>query len=476
VSKLEFRDYFNKILRFFKSVKLTATVIALLIFIYFLGLVLPQKWMFETKDLYELWKDSSILNWFIDFIGFTNIYMSPLTIVLLVLFFINLLVVTLNRVPVMLKRAYIMGEPPSFGLAELKRGKNAAVIEPGLGRTALDKRLRDFFKKKRWFFKEGSEHGTYIALKNRLSPLGFLFFHFSFFLCLIGALMITYTRFSGNLPLTEGQSFEGDIEQFRLITRQPKMLKRLPPLGILVERVQPVYEQDVPTELVVSLQVGYGDEIERKVLRINEPLHKGSMSIIVESIGVSPLFIVRGPSGEEVDAAYVSLNVLGGQEDTFQFDKDKRYSFIVKFFPDYIKEKGIGSTRSIEMKNPAIRLVVGKDNKVVYQGTIRPGENADTGELTISFNDIRYWVEFLIVREYGKIPLIAGFIIAGIGLIMRLVFYQKRLRISIDYEKDKPLLYLDGRSEYFKYSFEDEMVTLVRGLNKFLTGKEDRQH
>jgi hypothetical protein len=137
-----------------------------------------------------------------------------------------------------------------------------------------------------------------------------------------------------------------------------------------------------------------------------------------------------------------------------------------------VKENGYETTRSIEMKNPAIRLVVGKDNKVIYQGTIRPGENADIGTYTISVNDIRYWVEFLIVREYGKIPLIAGFIIAGIGLIMRLVFYQKRLRIAIEYEQDKPVLYLDGRSEYFKYSFEDEMETLVGGLDEFLTGKK----
>ena len=137
-----------------------------------------------------------------------------------------------------------------------------------------------------------------------------------------------------------------------------------------------------------------------------------------------------------------------------------------------MKENGYESTRSIEMKNPAIRLAVGKDNRVGDRGTIRPGESADIGTYTVSVDDIRYWVEFLIVREYGKIPLIAGFIIAGIGLIMRLVFYQKRLRIAIEYEKDKPLLYMDGRSEYFKYSFEDEMETLVGELEEFLTGRE----
>ena len=124
------------------------------------------------------------------------------------------------------------------------------------------------------------------------------------------------------------------------------------------------------------------------------------------------------------------------------------------------------------MKNPAMLLTVTKDRKVVYQGIIKMGEYADLGTYSIGFQDVRYWVEFQIVREYGKIPLIAGFIFAGIGLIMRLVFYQKRLRLAIEYEKDKPLLYLDGRSEYFKFSFEDEMEKLVHGLDKFLTGKK----
>ena len=428
--------------------------------------------MFDTRDLYELWKSQSVINQLLDFIGFTEIYMSPLTIVLLGFFFINLLVVTLNRVPVMLKRAYLTGEFPSFNAAELKRGKSVAVIALESERAGLEAQVKDFFKKKRWFFTEAREPDTYIAIRNRLSPIGFLLFHFSFILCLIGGLMITYTRFSGNLPLTEGQSFQGDIQQFRVINRDPKILKRFPRLELNVEKVQPVYDREVPTELVVSLQVQYKDDIQKKVLRINEPLHRGPMSVIVQRIGVSPLFVIRGPSGRQLDAAYVSLNVLAGAEDSFQFETDKRYGFAVRFYPDFIRDKGAAATKSIEMKNPAMLLTASKDRKVVYQGIIKLGEFADLGVFSIGFQDVRYWVEFQIVREYGKIPLIAGFIFAGIGLIMRLVFYQKRLRIAVEYDKDKPVLYLDGRSEYFKFSFEDEVGKLVRDLDEFMKGRK----
>jgi cytochrome c biogenesis protein ResB len=423
--------------------------------------------MFENQDLYELWKKESLFSRFLDLIGFTDIYMSPLTIFLLGIFFINLLVVTINRFPVMLKRAYFIGELPSFSVDQVKNAKMRHVITlAGSGNGAAQ--LKTFFKRKRWYFSDTKIKDTFIAVKNRTSPIGFLLFHFSFFLCLIGGLTMMYTRFSGNLPLTEGQSFEGDIKQFRVINQEPKIFKRLGSLELSVEKVQPFYEQEVPTELVVSLQARYKDNTTREVLRINEPFHKGPMSILVQKIGISPLFIIKGPRGKQIDAAYVSLNVLGGEEDTFQFDTDRRYSFNVKFFPDYVKENGYETTRSVEMKNPAIRLIAGKDNNIIYNGTIREGENAQIGNFTISFEDIRYWVEFLVVREYGKIPLIAGFIIASIGLIMRLVFYQKRLRLAIEHGKDETWIYIDGKSEYFKYSFEDELEKLVSELKTFL--------
>jgi cytochrome c biogenesis protein ResB len=423
--------------------------------------------MFETQDLYSLWKEDSLLNSLLDTIGFTDIYMSPLTIALLVLFFVNLLVVTVNRFPVMLKRAYFMGEMPSFTAEQVKTAKAGHVIVQE-GNSKVGEQLKIFFKKKRWYFSGTTTKDTFLAIKNRTSPIGFLLFHLSFFLCLAGALMIAYTRFSGNLPLTEGQSFEGDIEQFRVINREPRIWKRLGALKLYVEKVQPFYEREVPTELVVSLQATYRDRTTRRVLLVNEPLHAGPMSILVQNIGISPLFIIRGPTGKQIDAAYVSLNVLGGAEDTFTFETDRRFNFIVKFFPDYVKENGHESTRSVEMKNPAMRLVVGKDNKVIYQGTIREGETAQIGNFTISFEDIRYWVEFLIVREYGKIPLIAGFIIASIGLIMRLVFYQKRLRLAVEHGKEGASIFIDGKSEYFMHSFKDELESLVSDLDEFL--------
>jgi hypothetical protein len=133
-----------------------------------------------------------------------------------------------------------------------------------------------------------------------------------------------------------------------------------------------------------------------------------------------------------------------------------------------VVKDGIETTRSIELNNPAIHLIAQKDTERIYEGTIRLGEGAVIGSHTMTFEDIRYWVDFFIVREFGIIPLTAGFVIAAIGLIMRLVFYQKRLRLLIADEGGKSILYIDGRSEYFQHSFKDEMDKLVKRLERFL--------
>jgi hypothetical protein len=467
------KTYSKKVIGFFKSVRFTAIILSLLILIYFIGLIIPQKWMFDTREDYLKWVDSAPLNRFLDFIRFTEIYLSPLTVTLLMFFFLNLLLVTINRVPVILRKAYVNFGPEPFNIDELKKRHNVRVLSVNLPVDAITEMLMSFLRKHRWhvFRHEGTRAIT--AVKNRYSPLGFLFFHLSFFLLLLGGILLTYTRFSGNLALTEGQTFYNDIKQFHRITRNAKILKQLPSLGLYLNRVYPFYENDVPTKLVIDLQVNYEGNVRDEVLRVNEPIKRGPMSIIAKSIGVSPLFVVRAPSGRVIDEAYVSLNVLKGQEDHFQFEWHRDITFYVKFFPDYIIENGVEKTKSIELKNPAIHLRFERKGEIAHEGTIRLGERYDLGMFSIGFEDIRYWAEFIVVREYGRLPIVAGFLLASVGLIMRLVFFQKRLRVAIEREDDKPVLYIEGRSEYFHHSFKEEMERVIKDFDNSLKGHHE---
>jgi cytochrome c biogenesis protein ResB len=376
----------------------------------------------------------------------------------------------MRRIPMILRKAFLRGEPPSFSPLQMKKAKDCTVLTVSDETGKVMEKIREFFRKKKWHLIKGQGGSSFLAVKNRFSPLGFILFHFSFFLCLIGGLMVTYTRFTGNLSLTEGQTFEGDVQQFFKITRKPKIFKELPRFKLFIKDISPSYENNVPIELTVNSRMQYNAVESSETLRINEPIKRGSLSILAKNIGISPLFIVRGDDGREIDGAYVSLNVLYGQEDSFRFELERLYRFEVLFFPDYVVEDGREMTKSIELKNPSIHLVIKRDLvKTVYEGTIKKGESAQFDSYSISFEDLRYWVNFIVSREYGRAPLITGFALAAIGLIMRLVFYQKRVMILFEYENNKGLLYINGRSEYFHYSFQSEKDRLIEELKRYLS-------
>lgn len=447
-----------------KSLKFAALIIFLLILMYFLGLIIPQKWMFDTRAEYLAWVGSGTLNRFFDLSGFTDIYLSPVTLVLLVYFFVSLLLVSVGRVPVILKRAFLRGETPPVPLSEMKGGRDVRIITSAKGGAETGETVKTFFRKRRWsLIRAGDE--SYHVVKNRYSPLGFLLFHLSFFICLISALLLSYTRFSGKLALTEGQYFENDIRQFHAISKKPRIMQELPSLGLLLDKVYPSYEEGVPTELTVELKVNYRGVVKNEVVGVNRPIRRGALSIIPESIGVSPLFVARDLSGREIDGAYVSLKVLNGQEDSFRFGWDKKHTFHVLFFPDYTVEGGVEKTKSLELRKPALKLAALREGFPVYEGTLMTGEKADLGLYTISFEDVRYWVDLIIVREYGKTPLIMGFALALVGLVMRLVFYQKRLRIAVEEADGRSVLYIGGRSDYLQHSFREEMARLLNDLD-----------
>jgi len=113
-----------KIFGLFKSLKFTAVLIGLLGGIYFLSLVIPQKWMFERQENYGGWVEEDWMHRLLDAVKFTEIYLSPITIALLACFFVNLIVVVTLRAPIILNRLSLSKASPGL--------MNAASVASGL--------------------------------------------------------------------------------------------------------------------------------------------------------------------------------------------------------------------------------------------------------------------------------------------------------------------------------------------------------
>lgn len=451
---------------------MTVIIISVLLVLFLLGLLIPQKKYYPSQNDYSRWKASNpISSGLIEYLKLNEIYLAPVTVFSLGLFFLNLLVVVAHRVPTVLRRAYITGQAGALiNVPRIKKdtsaGRIIAAYNTGGSGRDIGEKAAAFFRRKNWSVIVAGSSPSFIALKNRYSPLGFLLFHVSFLLCLAGGLLVMYTRFSGHLILGEGQEFHSDIRQFASINSDPKIFKALPDLGITLLKVFPGYEGSVGTDLSVEMRVKYFSETFESVAKINEPLKKGAISILPSNVGVSPLFILKEKGGKELDGGYIILNILKGDEDSFEFPGFP-YRIYVSFYPDFYEQDGKPATKSLALNNPVLKLRIEDKGKVLYDAYRRLNEPLFFGEYQLVCSELRYWVDFLIIREYGTTLLFSGFLFGVAGLLMRLIFYQKTIKAHVEVGPDdgQCTLYISGNSEYYPEAFRDEMGRLSEALS-----------
>lgn len=458
------------LLNVFRKPRTIIFIIVVLTGLYVAGLVIPQKVFFASRAHYESWKALyPVFSAVVEYLQLNEIYTAPVTVLFLALFFLDLLIVITSRVPIVLRKMRLRGGgADSSDLQGLARDGDAAVIDLGRDEGARVSLVSaKYFRKRLWTVLSSRDGRGLIAMRNRYSSLGFLFFHLSFLLCLGGALLIVYTRFSGNLVLTEGEDFFANIAQFRRINREAKIFKELPKFGIRVEKVDPSYEGTVGTNIGVKLHFTLDSKETDATIRTNYPLKEGPLSLIVKRIGIAPLFVLKERGGKQVGGGYYVLNVFDGAEDSFDIDK-LPYRFMARFYPDYEVVEGKERSRSRALKNPMMALKILRGAKQVYSGNVPIGGSATFDAYKLEYLDNRYWVDFLVIREYGNLPMFAGFIIGAAGLMLRLIFYQKEISLYIHDEDGQVCVYLKGRSDYYPHLFQEELQGLSEGLRKSL--------
>lgn len=467
------RAHASNVLQRFRKPKITFSLILILLALYVLGLLIPQKWSFIGREQYEAWLAAHpVSGTVLDVTGFTDIYLSPVTLLFLALFYANLLLVVVDRIPLILKKTMVLKqrEPVAFSPEDLMRSPRCREFGlGGMDRAAAGSRIASFFRLRTWYVRQSERRESTLAVKNRLSAFGFLLFHLSFLLCLTGGLTIYYTRFSGRIALTEGEAFEGNMTQFYAIDRQPKVLRELPSLSFRLEKAVFEYEDRQPSRLEAVLGVRYADTESIERIGVNRPVKLGSYTILPVNAGASPLFVVRDArNGTELDGAWVRLDASENREDMFRFDIMGDLDLYARFYADHVFENGVDRTRSLNIRNPAFRITVKRKNRVVEERTLRRGESMPVGRFLLEFRDVRRWVSFQVVREMGAEPLVLGFALAVIGLTMRLIFYRREIRVY----QDGTRIWIDGTSEYYQHSFSEELGSVADALLAYIRGAE----
>jgi cytochrome c biogenesis protein ResB len=447
----------KSLLKLLRSLKFTVFLVASLACLFLLGVIIPQKSLLGT-EMYSKWKlQNQGLVSFLESIKFTDMYLSPIILVLWVLFFLNLVFIMSSRIPLIVKRCNKKTLP--LNIDSVRSGRNHEVID--------DANMKDVeaVLKKRGYKVHGNQN-SFFAVKNRLSPLATVLFHLSFFLLLIGGILSFYTKFSGSAELAVGETFEGKYSS----TRKPK-IGDIPSTSFTIEDIRPsYYRKTVPVGLDVVLLTKTG----RKIIGINRPYKEGVLSFIVKSMDIAPLFIIRDSRGNEIDGAYVKLKGLGGGENLFAMEG---YEFRTVFYTDLrsrSKETAVempdvpqalkqfpGMTspvrQSAEVIDPAFHMTVMKDLETIISGTIRKGESLEFDGHSILFSDLTYWVKFYVVKEHGLGIIYSGFVLMVLALVIRFLFFRREVKGVIEDGN----LYIGGSGEFYPALFGDEFKRLV---------------
>lgn len=436
---------FKKLIKYLSSLRFTILIISLLGLIFAIGLWIPQQRLLKT--IYLVWqKKSPTLVALLDAAGLTTIYTSPITITLWMLFFLNLSLVLWQRWPSIKSRITLsdtrIADPETAGGYPFR---NSYPLP-----TDLDgDRIIGLLRKNRYTVL-GDATGFY-GVKNRLAPVAFMLFHLSFFLILLGGLISLYTEFNGYLDLAEGESFQGELNRYNSSPQviMPK-IGSPPNASFTVKSIVPHVVENTPTGISVLLIDNSGKTHE---VDINRPYSTEHTSFVFKDLGVSPLFVLSDASGKEIGGAYIKLDVLQRKQDRFALGG---LACTATFYPDFVLEEGKRATRSMEFNNPTFFIAVEKGGKKIAEGLVPQNGTLEFAGYRLEMREMPFWVRFYVVKQRGLSILYAGFAIATIGVIWRLLFYRREIIGAVREQDGVQCLVVAGRSEYYKSLAEDE--------------------
>lgn len=375
-----------------------------------------------------------------------------------IIFFINLLICEIKWIPVIINKCRKPKAPETF--EELQRFKHRIDIQD------LRFKIQDLkrYLRRRGYKIQGpgvrgqgaeenisrlTSHVTPIlyAYKGRFSSLGNLLFHMAFFFILAGGWLGLMYRFEGSSIIMEGNNFMGAASEYTTLSRGGP----IPSISFRVDRIEPSYWENklLFTDLKADVVYPEKGEISSGAVRLAQPLRIDGSMVTLTGMGIAPKYVLAEREGAVLDSGFVKLNIFPpGNEDVLMIE-GYPYKILVSFYPDYEDREGVPSTRSMNPVDPAYFVKVFRNRIPSYTGVLKAGEEAQFEGLRLSFPEFKYWGMFRIVKNPGFLFIWVAFILFGIGLLLRLMYYRREIVVS----SESTGIYLYGNSDYYHNLF-----------------------
>jgi cytochrome c biogenesis protein len=465
-------SFVDKIWDSLASVKLAIIIFALISLTSIVGTVLEQRAepARNIQILAKIFSESlapGLYNFF-DKLGFIDMYHSWWFTGLLVLFAINMVICSFDRLPRIWK---LVKEPPG-PLPEDKLKKSVISREFVLkGKPDNVKAsVTEAMKGMRFRFHEINEEKGYqfFSQKGNYTRLGVYLTHFSILFILIGVVIGVRFGFSGFLNLPEGE-----LSNVAISNTDQEI-----PLGFDIRcdtfEVDFYEGSDMPKEYRSWLTIFKdGREVLKKTISVNDPLTYQGITFYQASYGMVPEGMNRGIFIFNVvsrDGKSTILNLRFG--DTFQIPGTNISGKIMNFSPALrLDEHGHASTYANMMNNPGVLIDISESGKQPVSGWILK-RHPETWQLPdgnrIEFLDV-WGVEYTglqVRKDPGVWVVYLGCIAMSIGLFIAFFMSHRKIWIRITEDKNNSKVVIGATANKNRAAFERKIDTVISVLTK----------
>lgn len=300
--------------------------------------------------------------------------------------------------------------------------------------------------------------------RHRISEMAVYIVHASLLLIFVGGIVDALAGWRGFVALTRGEQ----SQQIELRNDSKRSL----PFAVRCDSAgQENYKDGTPKRWWTDLTVMEdGHEVLRKQIVVNDPLVYRGVRFYQASYGytgkVDKLVLTATPSGASLDAREIALS----PDVPLQLDADTTVR-LVEFIPDYTVGDGRIYSRSKDVENPAVHLVVESKKSGrsvdVWLPPIPGFEH--NGEAPYQFQprnlEMAYYTGLEVSHEPGQWAVWAGVVLLGLGLF--LVFYLVHVRVwavPVQQADGSLILWLGGAANRNREVFERRFRKLVQEI------------
>ena len=465
---LSLRSAFRKIWQTLSSVKTGVVLIILVVIFSAAGTVILQRPITEPEDMQRAYSPSMLR--FLDTTGLTDIFHTRWFVALMILVSLSIIAASVQRFPNAWRYFARPYKSPDEGFRRvLPTQALIAITDEEHGLSAAERAFKHLGLKSERIVR--TESFSLFSERNRISEMAVYIVHASLLLIFLGGIVDALYGWRGFLMLTPGSA----SNQIELRNGSTKTI----PFSIRCDGTgEDTYADGTPKRWWSKLAVvDDGREVSSKEIVVNDPLVYHGLRFYQASYGrtgkLDRLLLSAIPAnGTKGTPQEVSL----AMNQTVALDSTTTVQ-LAEFIPDYVVEDGHVYTRSREITNPAVHLIVTSE-KAGSTSTVNvwlpeiPGvaENANS-PYTLDPKDLKtgLYTGLQVSHEPGQWSVWAGVVLMAVGLTF--VFYVVHMRFWIVPVHDaggRLALWVGGTANRNRDAFEHKFKTVVEQIQKEL--------